>query len=363
MANPQTAVAEPESVARTTNDSSRPYAPSWLSYVMAWVERLPLPAWGFYTGLLVVLYMFYSAAKWLDDIYPAGTFSLFHFVIAGLIVYALAGAHYLSRFAGQVMDTFRPMLKDAGEYPMLHYQLTHSSWRGSLLSSTAGVIWAAAGLLLTIPPEYWTGRRMFLTGYSAVLDTIFYLLLWGSVGAALHQTVHQLRVVSRIYADHTRIELFKRGPLYEFSQLTARGGVINMAGAYAWFAADPAGLPLSVPSVLVVLVFGCVALVTFVQPLRGLHQLLTREKQMLLDQNGQQFEAITTRLHEGVGEGTLDDMPKLESAVSSLVAERGVLEKLRTWPWEPETARWVLTAVLLPLVLWLLQRLLDRFGF
>jgi hypothetical protein len=326
------------------------------------VERLPLPVWAFYAGLLIVLYLLYSAVKWADGVYPAGTFYLFHVTIVGLIVYTLAGAHYLSRFAGRVMDTFRPLLKDARDYPRLRYELTHSSWRGSLLASLAGGVWATSGLLFAIPQEYWTGRRMFLPGVSYVFDALFYVLLWAVVGAALHQTVHQLRVVSGIYTDHARIDLFKRGPLYEFSQLTARGGVINIAGAYAWFATDPASLPLSVPSLVVVLVFVCVALAAFVQPLQGLHRLLIREKQVRLDQNGRQLEAIATRLHEDVSNGELDDMPKLESAMSGLVAERGVLEKLRTWPWEPETARWLLTAILLPLILLFLQRLLDRSG-
>ncbi|HET9494689.1 MAG TPA: hypothetical protein VFR15_10700 [Chloroflexia bacterium] len=363
MADRLAAVTEPDAVELTTIDARRPYAPSWLSRLMDWVERLPLPAWGFYTSLLVVLYALYTVVKWLDGIYPAGTFSLFHLVIVGLIVYAMAGSHYLSRFAGRVLDTFRPLLRDGGDYPRLRYQLTRSSWRASLLASLAGVAWAAFGLLFATPREYWTGREMFLPGYSAVLDTIFYLMLWGVVGAVLHQTVHQLRMVSHIYAEHTRFDLFRRGPLYEFSRLTARGGVLNMAGAYVWFAADPAGLPLNVPSIVVVLVFSGVALVAFVQPLRGLHDLLLREKQERLDQNGRQLDAITARLHEGVGKGDLDDMPKLESAISSLVAERGVLEKIRTWPWEPETARWVLTAVLLPLVLWFVQRLLERIAF
>jgi hypothetical protein len=49
--------------------------------------------------------------------------------------------------------------------------------------------------------------------------------------------------------------------------------------------------------------------------------------------------------------------------MNSLVAEREVLSKLRTWPWEADTARLVLTAMLLPMLLWLLQRTLQGLGF
>jgi hypothetical protein len=41
--------------------------------------------------------------------------------------------------------------------------------------------------------------------------------------------------------------------------------------------------------------------------------------------------------------------------------ERPHIEKLRSWPWEPGTARAVVT--LLPLVLWAIQRMLDRLAF
>ncbi len=37
-----------------------------------------------------------------------------------------------------------------------------------------------------------------------------------------------------------------------------------------------------------------------------------------------------------------------------------MLEKMPTWPWQASTLRGLMTAVLLPLFLWLSQRLLER---
>jgi len=45
------------------------------------------------------------------------------------------------------------------------------------------------------------------------------------------------------------------------------------------------------------------------------------------------------------------------------VAERGVLDKASTWPWEPESVRAVVTTVLLPVAFWIITRVLERLGF
>ena len=108
---------------------------------------------------------------------------------------------------------------------------------------------------------------------------------------------------------------------------------------------------------------GSIALMAFVQPLLGLHGLLVAGKQRLQEQNGRQLESAIAQLHSRISRGELGEVEKLESAMNGLIAEREVLEKLRTWPWEPDTARVVITATLLPLVLWVIQRVLDQFAF
>jgi hypothetical protein len=56
-------------------------------------------------------------------------------------------------------------------------------------------------------------------------------------------------------------------------------------------------------------------------------------------------------------------MASINDATESLVRERDVLDKISTWPWEPETVRAVATALLLPVVLWVITRVLERLGF
>jgi len=48
-----------------------------------------------------------------------------------------------------------------------------------------------------------------------------------------------------------------------------------------------------------------------------------------------------------------------EAALAGLSAERALLEKASTWPWHGSTLRGLMTAVLLPLVVWGSQQALT----
>ena len=52
-------------------------------------------------------------------------------------------------------------------------------------------------------------------------------------------------------------------------------------------------------------------------------------------------------------------MSGLQNALTSLIAERGVIVKISTWPWRTETLRSLPSAVALPVLLYLASRLLG----
>ena len=57
--------------------------------------------------------------------------------------------------------------------------------------------------------------------------------------------------------------------------------------------------------------------------------------------------------------GQLDRVDPLNKVLGALEAENGELTRVATWPWTPGTLRGLLGTVLLPIALWLLQRLLG----
>lgn len=338
------------------------YRPGWLDRLFAWVEPFPISPWAFYFVCWLPLMLAETTIKWADGAYEVGTIFPIHVVHTGLPLYVLATAHYLDRLAGDKMRAFRSVfVGDEVTFERLSYELTTTPARGALLAGLAG---AAGGAIvsLLLPLSITQAQKLFTSPLSTLLDATLLIGLWALLATVMYRTVRQLRLVSRIYTQHTRIDLFRLGPLYAFSTLTARTALSIMFALYVWFAVDPSPLLTNMPFAGAVAVFGLAALITFARPLLDLHELLAEEKRRLQDENGEQIKNIVAALHLRAKAGEYAQADQIEAVMNSLVAERDVLARLRTWPWETETARLVITAALLPMLLWLVQRILERLG-
>jgi hypothetical protein len=64
-----------------------------------------------------------------------------------------------------------------------------------------------------------------------------------------------------------------------------------------------------------------------------------------------------------VDKEVLTDADKFNLQITSLSAEREVLARVSTWPWEPATLTGFLTTLVLPVLLWVVQRVLERVRF
>src|SRR5262245_31869019 len=51
---------------------------------------------------------------------------------------------------------------------------------------------------------------------------------------AIYHTIHQLRTVSMIYTELTKVDLFKQGPLHAFARLAAYTTIIWVIPTYFW---------------------------------------------------------------------------------------------------------------------------------
>ena len=102
------------------------------------------------------------------------------------------------------------------------------------------------------------------------------------------------------------------------------------------------------------------ALVTFLWPQLGIHRLQVGEKERLLYEANLRFEATIADLHARLDSGELEAMANLNTALANIGIERATIGKVRTWPWEPDTLRLLITALALPMGLWLLQFVMQK---
>jgi hypothetical protein len=254
------------------------------------------------------------------------------------------------------LANLNPVLEaDEETYQALRYRLTTLPWLPALL---ANVITAAIGIAVTEVYGAPSGIAELAgtSPSSAIAYGMYYLAYW-MWGAMIYHTIHQLRVINRIYTDRTRINPFRVRPLYAFSTATAVTAVGLTMPTYVWLGMnqllrDPISIGITTP----VTVLGLVA---FVWPQLGVRRLLAAEKNRMLDALSQRFEAALTDLREradGRDVGGIDESIKV---LEALEIEQKALKKVSTWPWHPETARYLVTALFLPLVLWLIQFIIE----
>jgi hypothetical protein len=56
----------------------------------------------------------------------------------------------------------------------------------------------------------------------------------------------------------------------------------------------------------------------------------------------------------------LEGIADLRTAMSCLEVEHDTLARIPTWPWQPGTLRGLFAAVLFPLMVWIIQWILQR---
>jgi hypothetical protein len=338
-----------------------PYPPSWVDRFTTWLEWLPFPRPLCYLGLWLALLLPYSAVIWWESASAFGTFNWLHLLLAGTGVYGLALIHYLDRRAAAALAAFRPVLTvDEKSYAALRYRLTTLPARPTLWVTILVGLWRGPTFLYHQPmfAHFQLGTSL----PALVLGGILFCLMWGVVGAFVYHTFHQLRTVSHIYSKWTRINLFQLGHLYAFSQLTAYTAVGIIVPSMTWAIAERAtGYPLVLSETM--LFFSLIALVTFFWPLRSAHAALATEKQRLLDETGRRLANTFGEMDRRVDTEDFAELSALKTAIDSLRTKQEVVGKVSTWPWQIDTLRGVITAAALPLVLWVIQRLLERFVF
>ncbi len=343
-----------------------PYPPSWLDRFTEWVERLPGRSWVFYPAIGLVLASILTAVNWADGTYPIGTFNAFHIMIALQTPYFLALTRYLDGVAEAALRNFQPALEvSEEEVDELLYRLTTAPARPALLGSLGGI--SVNVLLGLLVPNGFT-MFGFSTGPTSVIFYILSFLMFPVAGAVVYHVIHQLRLVSQIYAEKAIVNLFDLSPLYAFSGLTSKTAVGFLILNYIWVTTAPKQL-MSTSAVIGMTIFmAVVSIVTFTWPLLGIHGRLVQEKQRLLRESSQRLEATITELHVLVDAGELHHIDELHAraqflhvTMASLESERSMLTRIPTWPWRPETLRGLVTALLLPLIVFVLQYVLQRF--
>lgn len=350
-------------------DTQLPYPPSWLDRLQDWVDRLPVPYWLSYILLGVILLVPLTLIHWQFGAYPVGTISLLHVWVCVEISLLLAWMHYLDRAAAQALATARSTLNlNDADYTDLAYRLTHLPARTtlfvtltiSLLPISAFPFLINTSALGTITDFLQTTPNPLTLGGLLIV----FAATWALFGVWFLHTIHQLRLINRIYAQSIHLNLYDPGPIYAFSGVTARSAILFILIPIVWPLTEPAPPEFASSSfyynAFYYVIGAGVALIVFILPLWGIHIRLGKAKDGLLSQVGRRIESTTNALHQDADTRTWDNASKIKDMLVGLETEQRMIEKMPTFPWAPGTFRVLLSAILLPVFLFLIQFVITR---
>lgn len=337
----------------------RPYSPSWFDRLEAVLNRSRVPAWVWYTFGALLPVPLVLAADWASGVIPVGVILPFHVFLATLTSVALWYTHFLDGVASRAVDQVAPDLSvDKRGLELLRYELTTMPARPTLVLALLGAISVLPLVLMLIVLDPGAQLlRIFGFSYQPISLAAFMLVFIGGYMAGfvfLYHSYRQLRLIGRIYRDDVKVDIVDLGPIYAFSRVTALTALGIQVQADLWIVTNPAAAGALVP-VASVTALTVVAAVIFLVPLRGIHRRIATEKGRALVTNAITRESLMSGLRDGVAQDKLDRVTAIKDAVLALDVEAKALAAVRTWPWEPETLRLLLTAVLLPTALFVVQ--------
>jgi hypothetical protein len=334
-----------------------PYPPGAVSRFLAWVDRLPGRGWWMFPGLALGLLIWAHAILWASGRLPVGSISAF--VLTGVVYgpYALATIAYSNRVALRSLAAFWPATgwPDV-DRPLWAYRFVTSPGGFGLLCLAIGVP-AAIGSFQSAPeavigPD--NGSRP--ANFVAVLPCL--IMGYSLLPAALVHFARQLRLVSRIHREAKAIDPFDRIPLYAFSRLTVQIGLALVLIGYYSLTVNgefQAGNAFSLAALGSSIVAG---IVCFIVPLWGIHDRLVREKESLLREVEARLSRIGEEFYRRVDEGAFDSTKVVSDALSGVTALRDRIVSLPTWPWPPQLFRGFLSALFLPVLVFLVSRVI-----
>lgn len=342
--------------ASETMPAGIPYAPSALNRFYDAAERLPGGGWWAYAGLFFALVAWNEVGRWLTGVAPAGSLT-FDGVLAMLYgPYALGAGHVVLRsVAPRAIEAFRPASGMTDE--------TYALRRYELLTLPAGPFWAATVVgavvgLATIVGASPEGLAPFGGTVPAALVILGpgAVLGYGMTAVGVHLSVRELRFVQRFHREATAIDPFDVGPIYAFSRLTSVIGASFVLASYyalltnwAYQAGNLVGLAAIAGSI-------AAGVACFIVPLWGIHGRLVDAKAELVRQGSVRAQALQERLYRQVDDGDLAGAKDIGDALAAVRATTERIEKLPTWPWPPQVLRGFLSAILLPVIVYLITR-------
>lgn len=319
----------------------------WLSHIPWWVW---VPAGWFVTLILT------QAGAWIDGSLPLLEFQREAVASPFYFVAPVAGYAYLTHAARLAFDRFRPALAVTDD-EAAGYRHRISSTRP--LPALLPFLIGGAVFAIVTYADTSTGELMRSSGLNTATWSVFNFASFGFHFALAALIIGQIRLVTRLHREAAVIDLFRPDPVHAFASLTSRAGAVVIVLIMYSVLTDPATFEnqayLGISTTGIVL-----GIATFLLPLLGLRNRLTREKDRLRDEVAARLSVLTEEMHEAIDARRLSAVGELKTSLDVLVSEQQRIRKISAWPWETATLRGFATTLIVPVTIFLITSLLSE---
>jgi hypothetical protein len=333
------------------------YRPGAASRFVAWVDALPLRGVWVYPALALLLFAWGHAILWASGRIPFGAIE--PTVATGVVYapYSLAVFAVVNRIALRSLEAFWPATGwPDSERAAWAYRFVTLPRGMDLVALAIGIV-ISAGALLSAPASFLgdPATRWYLIAALAPSMVLGY----GAFPLIVLHTVRQLRLVTRIHHEATAIDPFDREPVYAFSRLTVVTGLAYVVVGYYGLVVNGAFQAGNLVAVAILLGTFAIGTVTFVVPLWGIHDRLVSEKEELLRQVEQRLGQLGVELYRRVDTGQYEGTKAVGDSIAGANMLRDRIARLPTWPWPPNVLRGFLSALLIPVIVYIMSRLIG----
>jgi hypothetical protein len=340
------------------------YPPSWVDRLTDWIDRLPFPVWVFYVGLYSIAAVGLHVATWLNGTSPWGTPSFIQFYSAIWPPIVLYVIHDTDRLAANAVSRIAPLVRSkSGQLKILAYEIT------TMPSPIVLVIYLLSAAMMSLF-AFQDPRFVFYEPPAGDIHPVAFALAfffgvssYSMAPVIVYHGIRQLGLIRKAYSLVDVVSIYHQQPLYAFSGVTMRTAgyfflmvYISYLGEFLYDAsASEAALNVVLSAIMIPISVFIVLI-----PLLGIHRRLADAKLDALEKNSDHIEKTQTLLHDAIDKKNYTKIKGVDGALASLYRVQDQLKTIATWPWPAGAFRNFLSAVLIPMILWLLQNLVNR---
>ena len=326
-----------------------------LSRVLGWADRLPGHGWWLYPLLYVLLIAWSHVIVWATGQVPVGKIEPLLVVGHFYAPFILGATAWINRSSARALDSFWPATGwPEDEHEAWRHRFVTSPGRWDLALIALGVVIAVVAFLSAPVTSLPNGDRTILFVAYVIPAGLGYV----TALLAIVHSAYQLRLVGRIHREATAIDPFDRVSLYAFSSLTARTGITYVLIAYYSLTVNGAFQAGNIVGVVMLGVVFAMGVACFVLPLWGIHDRLGREKELLIRDVEVRVSRLGEEMYRRIDTGQFDATKVVSDALAGVSDLRKRIVDIPTWPWRPQVLSGFLSALILPVAVFLITRAL-----